>query len=192
MQRSVTQCKDKVKEGGKISGMANEALVAIDKSAEDAFKMVSSIAAETTEQAANIQRITEEAEKNLERVQQVTTATEHQQQGSNLIVKNLEHMRELAHRINSSAQEQAKGNRLYLRSVMEDNDRTKELKDEVTQHITLAKQAVETVKGVEAQIAANAVESVAIVAALKRLTGLIDEYRGEEIQELEDEHVNFE
>lgn len=192
VQRSVTQCKDKVKEGGKISGMANEALVAIDKSAEDAFKMVSSIAAETTEQAANIQRITEEAEKNLERVQQVTTATEHQQQGSNLIVKNLEHMRELAHRINSSAQEQAKGNRLYLRSVMEDNDRTKELKDEVTQHITLAKQAVETVKGVEAQIAANAVESIAIVAALKHLTGLIDEYRGEEIQELEDEHVNFE
>lgn len=192
VQRSVTQGKDKVKEGVKISGMANEALVAIDKSAEDAFKMVSSIAAETTEQAVNIQRITEEAEKNLERVQQVTTATEHQQQGSSLIVKNLEHMRELAHRINSSAQEQAKGNRLYLRSVMEDNDRTKELKDEVAQHITLAKQAVESVKGVEAQIVANAVESVAIVEALTRLTGLIDQCRDEEIQELEDEYITYE
>lgn len=192
VQRSVTQCKDKVKGGGKISGLANEALIAIDKSAEDAFKMVSSIAAETTEQAANIQRITEEAGKNLERVQQVTSATEQQQQGSSLIIKNLEHMRELAHRINSSAQEQAKGNRLYLRSVMEDNDRTRELKDEVSQHIALAKQAVETVKGVEMQMATNAAESVAIVEALTLLTGLIDNQRGEEIQELEDEYVMYE
>ena len=193
VQRSVTQGKDKVKEGVKISGMANEALVAIDKSAEDAFKMVTSIVAETTEQEANIQRITEEAGKNLERVQQVTTATEQQQLGSNQIIKNLEHMRELAHRINSSAQEQAKGNRLYLRSVMEDNERTKELKDEVTQHITLAKQAVETVKGVEAQMATNAAESAAIMEALALLTCLIDKHRGdEEIHELEDEHVTYE
>ena len=90
----------------------------IDKSAEDAFKIVSSIAVETTEQAVNIQRITEEAAKNLERVQQITAATGQQQQGSSLIVKNLEQMRELANRINLSAQEQAKGNRLYLKSVM--------------------------------------------------------------------------
>ncbi|MDD2899465.1 MAG: methyl-accepting chemotaxis protein, partial [Desulfuromonadaceae bacterium] len=123
VQRSVTQGKDKVKEGVKISGLANEALVAIDTSAEDAYRMVSNIAVETTEQAVNIQRITEGAEKNLELVKQVTVATEHQQQGSNLIVQNLEHMRELAHRINSSAQEQAKGNRLYLKNIMEDNER---------------------------------------------------------------------
>lgn len=191
VQRSVTQGKDKVKEGVKISGMANEALVAIDKSAEDAFKMVSSIAVETTEQAANLQRITEESEKNLERVQQVMLATEHQQQGSNLIVKNLEHMRELAHRINSSAQEQAKGNRLYLRSVMEDNERTRELKNEATQHIALAKQAVEAVSGVEAQIATNAIERRIITEALASLTNLIDHYRGETILELDEETVNY-
>jgi methyl-accepting chemotaxis protein len=179
VQRSVTQGKDKVKEGVKISGMANSALAAIDKSAEEAYRMVSSIAAETTEQAANIQRITEEAEKNLERVQQVTLATEHQQQGSNLIVNNLEHMRELAHRINSSAQEQAKGNRLYLRSVMEDNDRTKELKEEASQQLTLAKLAVEAVKGVETQIASNAVDSGTIAETVTALTDLIDSYRDE-------------
>jgi methyl-accepting chemotaxis protein len=182
VQRSVTQGKDKVKEGVKISGMANEALVSIDKSAEEAFQMVSSIAAETTEQAANIQRITEEAEKNLERVQQVTLATEHQQQGSALIVKNLEHMRELAHRVNSSAQEQAKGNRLYLRSVMEDNERTLELKNEATRNIALAKKAVEAVKGVETQISVNAVESRIITEALASLTNLIDHYRGDTVQ----------
>ena len=189
VQRSVTQGKDKVKEGVKISGMANEALLAIDKSAEDAFVMVSSIAAETTEQAANIQRITEEAGKNLERVQQVTLATEHQQQGSNLIVKNLEHMRELAHRINSSAQEQAKGNRLYLKSVMEDNDRTRALKDEASQQLSLAKLAVEAVKGVETQMTTNAVESRLITEALTLLTGLIDHYRGEIIRDADDDAV---
>lgn len=192
VQRSVTQGKDRVKEGVKISGVANEALAAIDKSAEDAFKMVSSIAAESTEQAANIQRITEEAEKNLERVQQVTLATEHQQQGSSLVVKNLEQMREIAYRINLSAQEQAKGNRLYLESVMEDNQRTRELKNEATQHIDLAKKAVEAVRGVDAQMAANAIESRIIIEALTSLTDLIDRYRGETILDLDEESVNYE
>jgi len=190
VQRSVTQGKDKVKEGVKISGMANEALVAIDKSAEDAFNMVSSIAVETTEQAANIQRITEEAEKNLERVQQVTIATEQQQQASSLVVKNLEHMRELARRINSSAQEQAKGNRLYLKSVMDDNERMRELKNEASRHIALAKQAVEAVRGVEAQIATNAIESCIISEALASLSDLIDRYRGETILELDEDRIN--
>jgi methyl-accepting chemotaxis protein len=179
VQRSVTQGKDKIKEGVKISGMANEALVAIDKSTEDAFKMVSNIAVETTEQAASIQRITEEAAKNLARVQQVTLATEHQQHGSTLIVKNLEQMRDLVHRINLSAQEQVKGNRLYLKSVMEDNDRTRELKNEASQHITLAKQAVDAVKGVEEQIAENALESRMIIDTITALTVLIDQYRGD-------------
>jgi len=187
VQRSVTQGKDKVKEGVKISSMANEALVAIDKSAEDAFKMVSSIAAETTEQAVNIQRITEEAEKNLERVQQVTIATEQQQQANSMVVKNLEHMRELAKRINSSAQEQAKGNRLYLKSVMDDNDHTRELKNEAARHISLAQQAVEAVRAVEAQIATNAMESCIITEALTSLSDLIDRYRGESILELDEE-----
>lgn len=181
VQRSVTQGKDKVKQGVKISAVANEALVVIDKSAEDAYKMVSGIALETTEQVANIQRITEEAEKNLERVQQVTTATEQQQQGSNLILKNLEQMRELAHRINSSAQEQAKGNRLYLKSVMDDNDRTRELNLEASHHITLAKRAVEAVRGLEAQIETNAIESHIITEALTSLTDLIERYRGETV-----------
>lgn len=192
VQRSVSQGKDKVKEGVKISGMANEALVTIDKSAEEAFKMVSSIASETTEQAVNIQRITEGAEKNLELVQQVTLATEHQQHGGNLIVKNLEQMRELAHRINSSAQEQARGNRLYLKSVMEDNDRTRELKREATLQIALAKQAVAAVRGVEEQIEANALENRTITDLLNTLTDLIDQYRGETVEELYEEFGNSE
>ena len=192
VQRSVTQGKDKIKEGVKISALANESLIAIEKSAEDAFRMVSRIAVEATEQAVSIQRITEDSEKNLERVQQVTLATEHQQQGSLLIVKNLEQMRELAQRINLSAQEQAKGNRLYLKSVMDDNDRTRELKNEATRNIALATQAVEAVRGVDAQIVMNSLESSRTTDALSHLTRLIDNYRGGMIQELNDDSANYE
>jgi len=147
---------------------------------------------ETTEQAVNIQRITEEAAKNLERVQQITAATGQQQQGSSLIVKNLEQMRELANRINLSAQEQAKGNRLYLKSVMGDNERMIDLKNEATRQIALAKQAVEAVRGVEAQMATNAVESRIITEALTTLTNLIERYRGEAIPRPVAESVNYE
>lgn len=187
VQRTVTQGKDKVKQGVKISGMANDALEVIFKSSEDAFKMVSNIVVETTEQAANINRITEEAEKNLERVQQITIATEHQQQGSNVIVKNLEQMRELAHRINNSAQEQARGNRLYLKSVMEDNDRTRELSNEAAHQIVLAEQVVAAIKEVEVQIQINSAESSLIAESLHSLIELIDIYRGEPVVELEEE-----
>ena len=179
VQRSVTQGKDKVKEGVKISALANEALVAIDKSAEDAYKMVSTIAVETTDQAANIQRITEEAEKNLDRVQQLTLATECQQQGSIQILNNLEQMRELDHRINSSAQEQVRGNRLYLKSVMEDNERTRELKNEAVQYLSPAKAAIEAVKGVAAQLAANTDDIHTIEETLESLKGMIARYSDE-------------
>lgn len=177
VQRSVTQGKDKAKEGAKISSLANDALVTIDKSAEEASRVVAHIANETIEQSAGIQRIADEAENNLERVRQITLATEHQQQGTSQILKNLEHMRELAHRINSSAQEQAKGNRLYLKSVMEDNERTRELKEDASSHIAVVEQAVDAVQKVDELIASNAADSVKIMDSVKSLTKLIDHYR---------------
>jgi methyl-accepting chemotaxis protein len=192
VQRSVTQGKDKVKEGVKISSMANEALVVIEKSAEDASRMGARIASEITEQATDIQRITEEAEKNLERVQQITLNTAHQQEGTTLIVKNLEQMRELAQRINFSAQEQAKGNRLYLKSVMEDSERTQQLKQDASAQIDVARKAVAAVQRVETLIASNAVESRKIMDGITTLTRLIDEYRGETVMETEGEELSYE
>lgn len=182
VQRSVTQGKDKVKQGVKISGMAHEALEAIFKSSEDAFNMVSSIAGETNEQAANITRISEEAEKNLERVQQITIATEQQKQGNKAIVKNLEQMRELAHRINSSAQEQAKGNRLYLKSVMDDNDRTRGLNNEAAHQINLASQAVEAIQVLEELVLANTLESRQVIESLSTVSDLVGAYRAEIVE----------
>jgi methyl-accepting chemotaxis protein len=187
VQHSVTQGKEKVKEGVKISTQANDALVKIDQGAEDAFKLVSRIAVETTEQAVNIQRITEEAEKNLELVRQVTLATEQQQHGAHLIVNNLEQMRDLTIRINISAQEQAKGNRLYLASVVEDNDRTRELKNDAASDMVLAKQAVEAIRNVEAQIGTTIAGSQNVIAALAQLTRLLEQYRSDSIQSDENE-----
>jgi methyl-accepting chemotaxis protein len=177
VQRSVSQGKDKAKEGVKISSRANEALVTIDKSAEEASRVVARIADETIEQSVGIQRIADEAENNLERVRQITLATEHQQEGTTLILKNLEQMRELAHRINYSAQEQAKGNRLYLQSVMEDNERARELKEDASSHIVVVAQAVDAVQKVDELIASNAADSMKIMESVKSLTTLIDRYR---------------
>lgn len=177
VQRSVTLGRDKVTEGVKISSRANEALDIIDKSAEEASRVVANIASETAEQSVDIQRITEASEKNLDRVRQITQATEQQQDATNQILKNLEHMRELAHRINSSAQEQAKGNRLYLKSVLEDNDRTRAIKEEASGHIAVVDQAVEAVQKVNALISSNAADSMQILEGVKTLTRLIDHYR---------------
>jgi methyl-accepting chemotaxis protein len=177
VQHSVTIGIDRVKEGVKISSQANEALAMIDRSAEEASRMGASIAGEVSEQSVAIQNITEEAEKNLERVRQITMTTEHQQEGTSQIINNLEHMRELAHRINSSAQEQAKGNRVYLKSVMDDSERTQQLMEEASQQIAIARLAVDAVKQVETLIDFNAVESRKILDGFQLLTGLIDRYR---------------
>lgn len=179
VQRLVSQGKDKVKEGVKISSLANEALVKIEKSADEASHMVARIATEATEQTVGIQRITEEAEKNLERVQQITLNTENQQEGANLIVRNLEHMRDLAQRINISAQEQARENRLYLQGVIENNERTKGLKENVYRQLVIAENAVEAVRKVDDMILANTAETRSILEAVMALTRLIDLYRRE-------------
>lgn len=176
-QRLIAQGKDKVKEGVKISSLANAALTTIEKGAEEASRLVAHIASETSEQSADIQRISEEAEKNLERVQQITLTTEHQQAGTNQVVMNLERMRELAHRINSSAQEQAKGNRLYLKSVMEDNERTCALKEDASGQMAIVARAVESVRQVDEVIAANAADSRKILDGVNTLTHLVDNYR---------------
>ena len=176
VQRSVSLGRDKVAEGVKISSLANDALVTIDKSAEEASRMVAHIACETAEQSIGIQHISEESEKNLERVRQITMATEQQQDGTNQILNNLEKMRELSHRINFTNQEQAKGNRLYLKSVI-DNDRTRALKEDASGYIAAVTHAVDAVQKVNALIASNAADSIRIMDGVKTLTRLIDHYR---------------
>ena len=179
MQRSVTQGKDKVTEGVKISSLANEALVKIEKSADEAFRMVARIAAEAADQTVGVQHITEEAEKNLERLQQISLSTENQQEGDDLIVRNLEYMRDLSQRINMSAREQARENRLYLQGVMEHNERTKRLKESVHGQLVISEKAVATMFKVDDMVTVTTTEVNRVMDAVMALMRLIDQFRVE-------------
>jgi HD superfamily phosphohydrolase len=144
--------------------------------------MVAQIACETAEQSIGIRRLSEESEKNLERVRQITMAAEQQQDGTNQILKNLEQMRELAHRINYSNQEQAKGNRLYLKSVI-DNDRIRALKESSSGYFAAVDQAEEAVRKVNTLISSHAADNIRFIDGMKTLTRLIDRYRTGMVQE---------
>jgi predicted S18 family serine protease len=96
-------------------------------------------------------------------------------------------MRELAQRINTSAQEQAKGNRLYLKSVMDDNNRTRALKEGASGQIAAVDQAVDAVQKVNELIDSNAADSIRIMEGVTALTILIDHYRTGTVLENETE-----
>jgi methyl-accepting chemotaxis protein len=137
VQRTISQEKDRIKDGVKISALANTALEKIAQGTAEASQMVQKIATSTIEQAAASRLITEEAEKNLHRVKQFSGAIHGQKMGIGLIVKALEKMRSFSALISNSTQEQSRGNRLYLKSVMEDNDRVKQLKETAVQQIMM-------------------------------------------------------
>jgi len=158
-ERAVTQGKEKVAEGVRISERADKALHRIEESAAEASQMVQKIATATDEQASGSRLITEEAEKNLTRVQQFSKAIQEEEKGAALIVKSLEHMRGLSQKITTSAQEQARGNRLYMKSVLEDNDKVKELKETCIQQIMMGDVLRNGVTEVDRLIEANAREA---------------------------------
>jgi hypothetical protein len=60
---------------------------------------------------------------------------------------------------------------------MEDNERTRELKEDASCHIAVVAQAVEAVEKVNELIASNAADSMKIMEGVKELTKLIDHYR---------------
>ncbi|GAB7025721.1 methyl-accepting chemotaxis protein [Geotalea toluenoxydans] len=137
VQRTISQEKDRIRDGVKISAIANTALEKIAQGTAEASQMVQKIATSTVEQAAASKMITEEAEKNLDRVKQFTGAIHEQKRGIGLIVRALDKMRSFSALISNSTQEQSRGNRLYLKSVMEDNDRVKQLKETAVQQIMM-------------------------------------------------------
>ncbi|MCM2359563.1 MAG: methyl-accepting chemotaxis protein [Geobacteraceae bacterium] len=172
-EKAVTQGKEKVAEGVKISGGADEALHRIEESAAEASRMVQRIAAATDEQASGSRLITGEAEKNLTRVKQFTRAIQEEEKGAGLIVKTLEHMRGLAQKITTSTEEQARGNRLYMKSVLEDNDKVKGLRETCIQQIMMGDVLRNDVTEVDRLIEANAREARRIMAEIETNNELI-------------------
>lgn len=179
VENAVTQGKEKVAEGVRISAGADEALHRIEESAAEASRMVQKIATATDEQASGSRLITDEAEKNLERVKLVTKAFQEQERGIGLIVKALEHMRGLSQKITTSTQEQARGNRLYLKSVMEDNDEVKKLRDMCVQQIMMGDVLLNFIKEASALSEARSREAERIMAEIETLAELAEHVQNE-------------
>lgn len=174
VEKAVTVGKEKVAEGVRISARAVEALHRIEESAADASAMVRKIASATVEQAAGSRLITEEAQKNLDRVKQVTRAIQEQERGIGQIVTTLEHMRMVAQKITISTEEQARGNRLYLKSVMEDNDKVKKLRDTCIQQIMMGDVVLNYVREAGTLIEANAAQTRQALTEIQAISLLTD------------------
>ncbi len=179
VEKAVTMGKEKVAEGVGISAGAVEALHRIEESAADASSMVKKIASATVEQAAGSRLITDEAQKNLERVKQVTRAIQEQERGISQIVTTLEHMGTVAQKITISTEEQARGNRLYLKSVLEDNDKVKNLRDTSIQQIMMGDVVLNYVREAGALIEANATQTRQALAEIESINLLTDKLQEE-------------
>lgn len=178
-EKAVTQGKEKVAEGVEISERTNEALHRIEESAADASRMVQRIAEATDEQASGSRLIIEEGDKNLLRVKQFTKAIQEEEKGAGLIVRSLEHMRGLSQKITTSTEEQARGNRLYMKSVLEDNDKVKSLKETCIQQIMMGDVLRNDVTEVDRLIEANAQEAKRIMTAIETINEMIGRIQGE-------------
>lgn len=128
VQRSIAQGKDRGKSGVKISAITSDALVKIEETTTEVAQMIQRIAAATVKQASGSRIISEEANKNLERVQQITQSIKEHERGTINIVSALESMRALSAQVITATEAQTTGNHEYLRSILEDNERMKDLK----------------------------------------------------------------
>ena len=140
VEKSVIDGVTSVNQGVDTSRSANDALHRIEQSADEAFEMVQKIASGTNEQATGSSLIAKEAEKNLDRVRQSRVAIQEQESRIVQIVKGLEQMKDLARQINVATTEQAKGNRKYLESVVNDNEKAQVLKETSIQQLVFGDQ----------------------------------------------------
>jgi len=140
VEKTVIEGVKAVSDGVETSRGANDALHRIEQSAEEASEMVQKIATGTIEQATGSNLIAKEAEKNLDRVRQSRQAIQEQEGRIVHIVHALEQMKMLAQQINTATTEQAKGNRKYLESVVNDNEKAQLLKEASIQQLVYGDQ----------------------------------------------------
>jgi hypothetical protein len=88
-------------------------------------------------------------------------------------------MRALSQKIAISTEEQARGNRLYLKSVMEDNDKVKALRDTSIQQIMMGDVVLNYVREAGSLIEANAGQSRQILTAVEGLSRIAEQLQQE-------------
>jgi len=138
VQRAIAQGKERGKGGVKISAIASDALAKIEGTSTEVAQMIQKIAATTVKQAAGSRVINDEAAKNLDTIRQITRSIKEQELNTMMVVSTLEEMRALSGKITSSTQEQSQSNHLYLKSVIEENEKMKRLRDSSLQQLRLA------------------------------------------------------
>jgi len=88
-------------------------------------------------------------------------------------------MRGLAKNITSSSQEQAKGNKLYLKSVMGDSEKAKNLRLESLQQLRAAEEVQGFIKQAGRLIEANADEAKQMAARIGAISALTEQLKVE-------------
>ena len=101
------------------------------------------------------------------------------ERGTALIVNTLEHMRSLSQSIITATQEQARGNRLYLKSVIEDNERVKKLREVSIQQIMMGDVLLNDIRKSGSQISANSEEAQRAAAEIRVAIDLIEQLQQE-------------
>ncbi|HTG83031.1 MAG TPA: methyl-accepting chemotaxis protein, partial [Geobacteraceae bacterium] len=79
----------------------------------------------------------------------------------------------LSRKITTSTEEQARGNRLYMKSVLEDNEKVKRLRETCIQQIMMGDVLRNDVTEVDRLIEANATEARRIMKEIEIINGLL-------------------
>lgn len=175
VRESVSEGTARVSEGVQKSELAAKALAKIEESAEEAYDMARKIAVATEEQAAGSRLITERIEKNLVRGRQIASAVQELERGTVHIVGALEQMKEFTQKITVSSQEHAKGNKLYLKGVIDDSEKAKRLSEESECQLKAAAEVEGFLKDAGLLIEANAEEAKRIAARLEAISRLTEQ-----------------
>jgi methyl-accepting chemotaxis protein len=179
VEKAITTGQRKTSEGVGVSARADEALHRIVESAVDASELARKIASTTMEQADGSSTITEEVRKNLERVKQINRAILEQERGIDQIAESLEHMRNVSQHLTTSIEEQARGNRLYLESVLKDNERVRGLHDISVQQIAMGDAVLKYLSESGLLIEENVDESRRVLSEITTLQTIAEQLRRE-------------
>jgi methyl-accepting chemotaxis protein len=179
VEKAATLGQEKTTEGLEISGRTDQALRRIAESAVDTSQLAQKIASVTVEQAAGSTTITGEVSKNLDRVKLVNRAIGEQERGIEHIASSLESMRSVSQHLTASTEEQAKGNKLYLKSILEDNEQVKELRIISIQQKAMGDAVLLYLQESGSLIEVNVDESRRVLADIDTLQNIAEQLRRE-------------
>ncbi|PLY01476.1 MAG: methyl-accepting chemotaxis protein [Desulfuromonas sp.] len=179
VEKTINAGAKSVSDGVETSRAADDALHRIQQSADEASEMVQKIASGAIEQASGSNLIAQEAEKNLDRVRHSRKAIQEQEGRILHIVHALEQMKILAQQINTATSEQSKGNRKYLESVVNDNEKAQVLKETALQQMIYGDQVKTFISETSEVLQQNSKTADQLIARISEALSLTDKLKDE-------------